>query len=468
VLGDAPAGRGGTWNRDGTILFSPGREGGVFRVAASGGSATPVTSVERPRHRGHLWPEFLPDGRHFLYLADSTDPEHHVIYVAAIDSTDRKPLVTAASNATYTRDGHLLFSRDRRLVAQPFDVDRLELAGEPVTLVDELHHQLELDHKADFSVAAEVLAYRSPTSTKVQLVWRDRAGRQAALIDDSAQYFEPTLSPDGKRIAVARSEPPSKRFGFGLGNWTSDIWIFDVTSGAASRFTFDSGAEWEPVWSPDGARLVYSSNRTGVLDLYQKAVSLTGGDDLLFHSNTAKHAESWSPDGRFILFSTLEPKTGWDLWMLPMFGDRQPVRLMQGEFSESGGQISPDGRWLAYTSNESGRSEIYVRSFPALEGKWQISNHGGSDPRWRSDGKELFYIAADRRLMAVAVATVADFEPGVTRPLFDTGLQHVEGDARNHYDVSRDGRRFLVMQPVADTRSSPFTIVVNGTVRRLR
>ena len=230
---------------------------------------------------------------------------------------------------------------------------------------------------------------------------------------------------------------------------------------AASRFTFHPAADFDPVWSPNGDRIVFSSNRRGTLDLYQKHVSGAAIEELLLESPLAKHAQTWSPDGRFLVYATFEPATKGDLWLLPMVGDRTPVPLLRTEFNDEQVSISPDGRWFAYTSNESGREEVYVQLFPPAGAKWQISTGGGGDGRWQADGKELFYIAADRRLMAVAVKGDTTFEAGVARPLFDTGMTPHWGEARNHYDVSRDGKRFLFMTPVDDDRSSPFTVVVN-------
>ena len=463
IVSDAPAGRGGTWNDAGVIVFSPSRESGLSRVPASGGTATPITVVERPGERGHLWPEFLPDGNHFLYLADSSEPDFHNLFVGALDTRERKRLFGLASNASYSRDGYLLFARDRQLMAQPFDARRLEATGEPVMLAGQVLQQWTLDHKADFSVSNNgMLMYRDVRGVETRLVWRDRAEGHSPLVDRTAEYYEPTLSPDQKRFAVDMFDSrPNKRFGLGLGGVTADIWIADASSGAASRFTFDPGIEFDPVWSPDGRRIVFSSNRRGVVDLYQKNADGRGADELLLASDDRKDAQAWSPDGRFLLYGTFTKKTREDVWLLPMIGDRTPVPLLQTEASEEQPQISPDGRWLAYTSDESGQPEVYVQSFPAPSGKWQVSTGGGGDARWRPDGRELFYIAEDRRLMAVPTKSGAAFEHGSPVPLFDTGMTPFWGEARNHYDVSRDGKRFLLMTPVADERSAPFTIVVN-------
>ena len=459
---DASDGRGGTWNENDVILFAPGREHALHRVPAAGGIASPVTTVDRPRHRGHLWPEFLPDRRHFLYLADSVETAHHAIYVGALDTTDTKPLVHARSNAVYAPDGVLLFARDGALVSQLFDMRRLQLMGDPAIIADRVLQQYGLDHKGDFSTSRTgVLAFRNGGSPLKQLAWIDRRGQQLGDLAEPASYAEPVLSPDGTRVAVSVFDPSSRV-------WASDIWLLDVASGARTRLTFDPAADFEPVWSPDGTHIIFASNRGGTLDLYRKHVSGSGPDELLLKSDTPKHSEALSPDGRFLTYSSLESKTKYDVWVLPLLGDRKPMPFLQTEFSEGQSQISPNGRWVVYTSYETGRMEVYVRPFPVGDGKWQVSSTGGADPRWRRDGKELFYLATTGTLMAVAVEAGSVFKPGVPQPLFDTRVNHLWDDARNHYDVSRDGNRFLVTTPVETFGSLPFTVVVNWKTERPR
>ncbi len=467
VVASAPEGRGGTWSRTGSIVFTPDREGPLARVPAAGGDAVPV-SVLTTGERGHLWPEFLPDGDHFLFLADSAEPQFHHLFIGAVSSPERTHLFPLASNASYAR-GQLFFARDRQLLAAPFDATQLRVTAEPIVVGDEVLQQWNLDHKTDFSVSESgPLVYRSLSGPDTKLVWRDRAERRSLVVTPSAaQHFEPTLSPDQKRIAVDVFEPrPSKQHGFGLAAVTSDIWIMDGEGGAASRLTFDPAADFDPVWSPDGTRIAFSSNRRGSLDLYLRRLEGGAGDELLYASQDAKHALSWSPDGRWLVFASYNPVTRVDLWLLPIDAPRMPVPLLRSEASEEQAQISPDGRWFAYTSTESGRDEVYVQSFPKPAGKWQVSNAGGGDPRWRKDGKEIFFIGDDRRLMAASVTAREGFSASVPVALFDTGMKPLWGSARNLYDVSHDGQRFLFMTPVADDRLSPFTILLNWSPDR--
>ena len=362
--------------------------------------------------------------------------------------------------------GLLIFARDRQLLAQPFDDHRLVLSGEPITLVDKVQQPGSFDHKGDFAVSENgVLVYRTRQSPANRLVWRDRVHPRSALIDEPAEYYGPTLSPDERRLAVALFDPnPSKRFGYGTASVRADIWMVDRDTGVRSKFTSDPAADWGPVWSPDGRTLVFSSNRRGKLELFTRDLTAEQGEDVLLPSEGQNPvAQSWSKDGRLLVYAAFDSTRHMDLWLLPMSGDRVPAPLLQSDANEYQGQISPDGRWIAYTSNESGQEEVYVQSFPSpARPGWKVSTNGGGDARWRGDGRELFYIAADRLLMAVPITAAATFEAEPAVPLFDTGLPPNWYEARNLYDVSRDGS-FLFMTPIEDDRSLPFTIVLNWT-----
>jgi Tol biopolymer transport system component len=306
-------------------------------------------------------------------------------------------------------------------------------------------------------------------SPATRIVWRDHERSPAPLIDTPAEYSEPAVSSDDSRVAIGLFDPSlSKRFGYGWGV-VSDIWIVDPVTGARSQFTSHPAADWGPVWSPDGRRIIFSSNRRGKLELFERDVSGAEGDERVLPTEGRNPvAQSWSPDGKFVVYTAFDPATSEDLWRLPMSGDRTPVPLVRTKFSEGQGQISPDGRWFAYTSRESGRPEVYVQSFPTpKDPPRRVSTHGGADARWRKDGRQLFYLSLDRQLMALPVQTGPVFEHGAAAAAFDAAVPPFWYEARNLYDVTRDGR-FLFMAPAEDDRSMPYTVVVNWLAGRAK
>jgi serine/threonine protein kinase/Tol biopolymer transport system component len=454
---DAPMGRGGTWNRDGLIVFAPDITGAIFRVSAAGGAVSAVTKqADTAGDASQRWPRFLPDGRHFLYLA-TTSPQFRAselatVYVGSLDSKERKLLLRVASNVAYAR-GHLLYLRERTLMAQPFDTRRLELTGEAFPLAERI--QFDPSGSQGVFSASEngVLAYQAGEESGSRLTWFDRNGKLTGVLGDSARYTGVQISPDGKKVAAT----------VGIGG-NQDIWIYDIARVLPTRFTFDPADERGAVWSPDNSRVVFSSSRKGNLDLYQKAANGAVNEDVLLQSNADKTASSWSPDGRFLLFDTFDPKTKYDVWVLPVpgviAGDHKPFRFLQGEFNERYAQFSPDGRWIAYTSDESGRSEIFVTSFPGPGGKWQISREGGFLPRWRRDGKEIFYLYGSQLIAADVNGRGSTFEVGAVRPLFDVRFLVTGGYA---YDVSADAQRFLMNVLSGQNSSAPLTLVMNWT-----
>jgi eukaryotic-like serine/threonine-protein kinase len=456
VLCDAPAPEGGTWNQDGAIVFGNGT-GGLFRVSAAGGTPVPVTTLDAARNeRSHRAPWFLPDGRHFIYVAQAVEkgtnaPPTNTVFVGSLDSPDRIELFTSDSRAVYS-DEHLLFVREGTLLAQPFDLKRLSVTGEPFPVAEDLGVNSALA-RAAFSVSATgVLTYRSNTGAngEWQLAWFDRSGQQTALVGDYARQDSVALSPDGKRAAVSLRDP---------GKTTGDIWIYDVDRGVPTRVTADTATEDTPIWSPDGSRIVFFSDRTGHRDLYQKASNGVSADErLLADSSTDSTPASWSPDGRFLLYTRGGPRTGSDLWALPLFGDRKPVPVLQDPFNQLNGRFSPDGRWIAYVSNETGGTEIYVVPFPGPGDKVRISSNGGAWPRWRRDGKELFYLGPGFTVMAASVnGHSSRFEVIETKALFSVSQMAGTGG----YDVSADGQRFLLL--AEPRQAAPLTVVVNWT-----
>ncbi len=454
VLSDAPSGRGGAWNRDGVILFSAQPFRGLSQLPAAGGPPTPATKLDASRNeQSHRWPSFLPDGRHFVYTAlVAISPKNaDAIFVGTLGSNETERLVDVRSNASYAPPGYLLFAREGALVAQPFDATRQELTGDAVTLADQVQ-AFTLVAAAAFSVSENgLLAYQTgATSEPSQFVWFDRAGKQSETGMPAGSVDSPRLSHDGGRVAFRVEDRQ------GLG----DLWIYDLARRVASRFTSDPANDYDPLWSPDDAQIVFSSNRTGSGDFYEKAVSGAGAEELLFESQFRKTAQDWSRDGRRVLFQAYGAGTLTDLWLLSL-ADRKAAVILQTEFFEGGGQFSPDGRWIAYHSNESGRQEVYVRPFPGPGPTLRISRDGGTWPRWRGDGKEIFYVFEDRTLMAVDVKGAGEtFLVGEPKVLFKARLKRSVVFARN-YDATPDGQRFLVNVTSSDEAVAPLTLVQN-------
>jgi serine/threonine protein kinase len=449
TIADAPNPRGGSWSRDGVIVFCPSAPGPLYRVSAAGGEATQLTTLdESAQETRHLWPFSLPDGRHFLYIAPRTQQRgSFAVYVGSLDSKETKLIMNASSNVAYAPPGYLLFSQEETLMAQPFDAEGLQVTGEAFPVVEDIRVYGGGQPWPHFSVSdSGVLVYMTGGPTN-QLTWFDRSGKQLGTVGPPGNYLQPRLSPDEKRAAFARRDSPAAR---------PDIWVIELARGVASRLTSDPAADFLPVWSPDGSRIVFSSNREGSLNLYQKLSSGAGGEEELLKSPGQKQVVDWSPDGRFILYFSAGANTKSDIWVLPLEGDRKPYPLLQTEFAETGARFSADGRWVAYVSNETGTPEVYVREFQGSGGRWRVSTGGGNSPRWRRDGKELFY-ASGGKLMAVDVkASGSSFEPGVPKLLFETSVPLV-------FDVSGDGQRFLFLAPVEESSPEPIDVVLNWT-----
>ena len=451
TLCDAPEGFGGTWNREGVIVFAPTATSALQRVSAAGGAASEVTRLDQGES-GHRMPFFLPDGRHFFYRSAVRNLQGGLIYLASLASSERKLVLNADSSNVFYTQGHLLFLRETTLMAQPFDPRRLVLTGEAFPIAEQI--QTQGNPLAGVFSASEngVLAYQTGAAMDgYALTWFDRSGKKIGILGEPAIYSDVELSPDGKRASVGIPEPGKGR----------NIWIYDVARSLKTRFTFDAAIEAQSVWSPDGSRVVFSSNRKGHYDLYQNAFDGSGTEVPLLEDNLDKYPESWSADGRFILYGSTGGPTGNDLFVLPLTGDRKPVPFLNTQFNEFFGRFSPDGRWVAYRSNESGKFEIYVAPFPGPGGKRQISTSGGGFPRWRRDGTEIFYLAPDNKLMVASVnGKGPSFEVGAVKPLFDT---RVFTGLRYPYDVTADGQRFLVNSLPGQVSSAPVTVVVNWT-----
>jgi Tol biopolymer transport system component len=444
--------RGGTWNRDGTILFSPSFQGPLFRISATGGDRTQATVLDAGRkEQTHRFPSFLRDGRHFLYYASGgSGEEPGEILVGSLDKIEPKRLLQASSFAVFGEPGYLLFARGKTVLAQAFDPDRIRLSGRPVAVADQVFSYQGISGLRVFSVSATgVLVYKSGSAQVSRLVWLDRGGRELGVIGVAGSCYAPRLSPDGTRLAMMRTDVAGRN---------EDIWLTDFARNVTSRFTFVEGEDTLPVWSPDGKRLFFSSSREGVSNLYHAPADRPGSEEPLLRTAAWKAIDDVSSDGKFLVYETIDPKTRIDLWVLPLSGNRTPRPLVATPFGEFAAQFSPDGQWIAYASNESGRSEVYVQAFPGPGAKWQISAAGGGTPRWRKDGRELFYVGGDGRLMVASVRLDPSFESTSPVALFKIGL--VDSPDRQ-YEVSADGTRILANVLTGSAESGPLTVVLD-------
>ncbi len=446
---DAPTGADGTWSPEGVILYDGTGADPIHRVSAAGGAPVVAVKADAGRKETQIgWPEFLPDGRHFMYMCINAKVDDSAYRIGSLDSTETKAFAPAQTMLTYAPPGYLLFVRDRTLVAQRFDAKAIKTLGEPVPLAEQIG--TDAVGLARFSVSRDgILAYRTGESGN-RLVWVDRSGKELETLGDPGEYGEPDLSANGDRLAFDLLDLRANK---------TDIWIRDIGRGVNSRFTFAPGNAFSPLFSPRGDTIVFASDRDGAPGLYEKAANGQGDEKLIAKMEELVIPVSFSPDGSILAYQVRNQKTGWDIVMLPMTGDRKPVTFAGAAFNENGPHFSPDGRFIAYMSNESGRQEIYAQSYPGPGGKWQISNTGGSDPHWRADGKELYYRSPDQKLMAVEIRGGASLEAGIPRPLF-VGRVHI-GNARNKVLPAGDGQRFLFVAPLGRDAMNPTTVVLN-------
>jgi Tol biopolymer transport system component len=457
-LCDSGVPRGGSWGRQDVIVFSSGSPG-IKQIPAAGGTPVNVTNTT-----GDEYPVFLPDGRHFLYINWIVSADKRGIYLGSLDGNTSRRVLTETSTIVFApsragQAGHIVFVRENTLMVQPFDTAKARTSGEVFPIAENVSLMGVANFQPVTVTENGLLIYATGALTSNQLVWYDREGKTLETVGAPGPVSDPSISPDGRSIAFTRQT-----------GTTSDIWTRDLARGTDLRLTSDASGNMVPVWSPGGDRIVFRSNRGGHPgDIYQRKASGSGQDELLLSTPNYKTPMQWSRDGRFIAYSENDPASKWDLWLLSQgpnaASDRKPVPFLHTEFSENQGQISPDGRWMAYTSDESGTLEVYVRPFPAGEGKWKISVSGGEQPRWRGDGKEIFFVSVDGKLMAASVKEVGapqpSIEPGTPVPLFDTHIVGTPIYMASQYDVTADGKRFLVNTNRSSGSAPALTVVVN-------
>jgi Tol biopolymer transport system component len=466
VVADAPSYGGATRNRQGVTLFVPDARKGLYKVAGSGGAPVPVMTLDSSKFQFYAWPQFLLDGKHFIYLGVAADPQNTGVYFATLDGKENR-LVLRSDNRAVSASGGLVYGRGTTLVWQAFDAGSGQLKGDPRLLAEGVGGE-GFGTRA-FTVSENgILAYLPAAATVGrQLVWFDRGGNKVGAVGEAGAYWDVRLSPDGRKIASCVGDP------------FSEIYVAEPGRGLPMRLTFDPNTDsGVPVWSPDGNKIVFCKLQGGKAKagIYQKASNGAGAEELLLAADSSDGdvwPNDWSSDGRFILYSRGEvsSRSQDELWVLPLTGDRKPRLFLRNPPAVYDGQFSPDGRWVAYTSKESGRPEVYVTSFDGAQvmksgngsaalapgGKWQISTSGGQYPRWRQDGKEVFFLAVDNRVMAAEVeAKEGSFQVGAVTPLFTAWPQNSSGP----FDASPDGKRFVIVS-VVEAGSSPLTVVVN-------
>ena len=450
TLAPAGAARGGTWNRDDVIVFAPRASAGLSRISAAGGETTPVkVDIE-----GTWFPSFLPDGRHFLFFnAAPAEPENAGVFVASLDSSTATRLVTARSRAVHA-PGYLLFWREGALLAQVFDETTREVRGNPVAVAHAVGLN-PLTNQGLFSVSdSGTLVFFAGPVGESELVWFDRAGRRIGNPGPKGVFNSLSLSPKGTSVVYDQAEPRNR---------TLDLWSLDFARGSPTRLTFHPSHDMFPLWSPNGTRIAFNSLRQPPPQLYALNADSPGTEKRLLETVVPAGPSSWSSDGSLLFYQTSHPQTGGDTWALPLAGKSKQYPVLHTTADEQYGTLSPDGRWLAYISNETGSYEVFLESFPATGFKRQVSTEGGFEPHWRRDGTELFYLASNQMLMAVGVkSNQATLEHTPPKALFATRIKWMEIQAAaHHYAAAPDGQRFLISSATDEARSVPVTIVLN-------
>ena len=445
TLGDAAFSYGAGWGSQGTIAFLATGGSVLQQMSDAGGTPLPLTRLEK-EEIGHLWPEFLPGGKALLFVA-LTNANNAQIAVQSVGTGERRNLVQGATQPRYAPSGHLVYAQGGSLMAAPFDTQRLAVTGAAVPVVGGVL-QFTTGGAAQYSFSATgslVYVPGAVQATQSRLVWVSRNGVEQPLAVPAHDYVGPRISPDGRRVAV------------GIRQQDSQVWLYDLSRETLTRLTFEGNSNVNPVWTPDGKRIAFQSNKEGPVNIFLQLADGSGGLERLTTSEYLQAPHSWSPDGQLLAFIEGSPTTGVDIWVLRL-SDRKTQPFLRTPFTEGGPRFSPDGRWLAYVSDESGRYEIYVQPYPGPGGKWQISTEGGTEPVWNHNGRELFYRIGDK-MMAVDIATQPGFAAGKPRMLFEGPYLPTAATIQN-YDVSPDGQRFLMLKPSESAGAAPTQINV--------
>jgi Tol biopolymer transport system component len=443
----------GAWNTEGTIIFPGVNADGLFRISAEGGPLAMATELDTARgETSHRWPQFLPDGRRFIFYVRSTTPANSGVYLGSLDSNRKTLVLRSATNGVYAEPGRLLFEQAGNLMVQEFDAGIGSLRGQAAALGDKVAF-LPAPAYLPLTIGRDgTMAYWNGQAPSTELLWFDRTGRPLGRLGAAERYQSPAISPDARKLLVTEIVSPSR----------TEIWNIEVSSGIATRLTFSQGAARFAIWSPDGRDVAFTALEAGTFRLYQKPASGAGQQTVLFEPGKyfSSFPEDWSRDGRW-LFYNVTAKTGWDIWALNIADDRKARPIIETPANQVQARLSPDGRWLAYASDEAGAWEVYVQPFLEGKGKWLVSADGGAQPLWRGDGKELFYIAADGRLIAVPVGGDRTFEAGTRQPLFQTRAPSMLAPFRTNYAVSPDGQLFLINSISPQAAKDAITIAVN-------
>jgi eukaryotic-like serine/threonine-protein kinase len=444
----------GAWSSDGVILFSGGNGGSLRRVSANGGEVVPVTALDATRNEtAHRWPQFLSDGRRFILFVGSVTPANTGIYLASLDSTTKTQLLNIGTSAVYAEPGFLLFEQNGSLMRQAFDATTGTLTGQPESLGDTILGLRGPGYLPASASRTGSLAYWGSRLAPTELVWFDRTGRAAGRVGEIARHDSPTLSPDDTKLLVTTRATSND----------NELWRFDLATGASGRLTFSRGVARFGIWSPDSQNIVFSAPGEQGARLFQKPASGAGQESLL--EGPGRHwavfPDDWSRDGRWLAYVVTTDR-GFDIWALDV-REKTARPIVNSPANDVQPRFSPDGRWLAYASDETGEWQVYVQGFGDVAGRWQVSRSGGGQPTWRGDGKELFFLGLDGRLFAVTAAGTQTFEPGSPQALFQTAVPSMLAPFRTGYATAADGQRFLLGNLRPDREPTAITLVLNWT-----